>query len=78
MAGVPAAVLNRATAVLAELEQRSQSPTAVAPSTQRVQLTLFDIEDPPVVKALQKLDVNRLTPVEALGLLDEWKRKFGK
>jgi len=77
MAGVPAGVLDRATEILAELEEKSEAPRAVPISTQRLQLSLFELEEPPVVKELQKLDVNQLTPLEALRLLDEWKRKFG-
>jgi len=78
MAGVPQKVLTRAAEILGELEEKSQAPKAIPATTQRLQMTLFDIEEPPVVKELQKLDVNRLTPIDALRLLDEWKRKFGK
>ena len=78
MAGVPAVVLKRASEILSELEEKSQAPKAIPATTQRLQMTLFDIEEPPVVKALQKLDVNQLTPLEALRLLDDWKRKFGR
>lgn len=74
MAGMPPTVLSRATEVLSELERKSEAPKAVAVSTQRLQLSLFEAEDPPVVQELQKLDVNRLTPIEALGLIDRWKR----
>jgi DNA mismatch repair protein MutS len=78
MAGVPPVVLGRAQEILAELEQKSEAPKAIPSATQRLQLTLFEFEEPPVVQELQRLDVNRLTPLEALRLLDEWKRKFGK
>ena len=78
MAGVPSSVLVRSREILAELEEKSEAPKAIPASTQRLQLTLFDVEEPPVVKALQGLDVNQLTPLDALRLLDEWKRKFGK
>lgn len=78
MAGVPSPVLRRAGEILAELEDKSEAPKAIPATTQRLQLSLFEFEEPPVVKALQKLDVNQLTPLEALRLLDEWKRKFGK
>jgi len=78
MAGVPTVVLRRAGEILAELEEKSQAPKAVPPSTQRLQLSLFELEEPPVVRELQQLDVNRLTPLEALRVLDEWKRKFAK
>jgi DNA mismatch repair protein MutS len=77
MAGVPPAVLQRASEVLADLESRSNPPTAAQVRTQKLQLTLFEAEESPVVQELQKLDVNRLTPIEALRLLDEWKRSIG-
>jgi DNA mismatch repair protein MutS len=78
MAGVPPTVLKRAGEILAELEEKSDAPKAIQTNTQKLQMTLFEFEEPPVVKELQKLDVNRLTPLEALRVLDEWKRKFGK
>ena len=78
MAGVPPKVLGRAAEILGELEEKSQAPKAIPTTTQRLQMTLFDIEEAPVVKELQRLDVNRLTPIDALRLLDEWKRKFGR
>lgn len=78
MAGVPPKVLTRAAEILSELEDKAQAPKALPATKQRLQLTLFDVEDPPVIKELQRLDVNRLTPLEALRVLDEWKRKFGK
>ncbi len=76
MAGVPSPVLIRAREILEELEQKTQAPRAIP--TQKLQMTLFELDEPPVVKELQELDVNRLTPLDALRLLDEWKRKFGK
>jgi len=78
MAGVPPPVLNRAGEILAELEEKSDAPKAVPVSTQRLQLSLFEFEEPPVMRELQKLNVDHLTPLQALKLLDEWKRKFGK
>lgn len=77
MAGVPGTVLVRADQILKELEDKPSNPTVSPTQTQKLQLTLFEFDEPPVVKALQNLDVNRLTPLEALRLLDEWKRKFG-
>jgi DNA mismatch repair protein MutS len=77
MAGVPVSVLERAGSILAELEERPAAPK-VSPSTQRLQMTLFEAEPAPVMKELERLDVNALTPLEALRLLDDWKRKFAK
>jgi DNA mismatch repair protein MutS len=76
MAGVPPAVLLRAGEILRELEGSQPAPRAVM--EQRLQLTLFESEQPEVVRALAAVDVNRMTPLEALSLLETWKQKFGK
>lgn len=73
MAGVPGAVLQRATQILKDLEDKDSAPRVV--KTEKLQLTLFEAEESPVVSELKNLDVNTLTPLEALKLLDEWKRK---
>lgn len=73
MAGVPAVVLQRAAQILRDLEDKDAAPKVV--KTEKLQLTLFEAEESPMVSALKNLDVNQLTPLEALKLLDEWKRK---
>jgi DNA mismatch repair protein MutS len=78
MAGVPSAVLLRATEILEDLERKSDAPRAAVTQTQTLQMTLFEVEESPVQKALQGLDVNRLTPMEALKMLDDWKQKWSK
>lgn len=77
MAGVPMEVLGRAAQILSDLEEGACGPRAELPETRRVQLTLFEAETPPVLQELSKVDVNALTPVQALVLLEEWKRRFG-
>jgi hypothetical protein len=37
-------------------------------------LTLFEAEDPPVVRELRGIDLNQMTPMQALTLLERWKR----
>lgn len=76
MAGVPQPVLSRAQEILGELEE-TKAPQPMPVATQRLQMTLFEAERPPVLDELQKVNVNALTPLEALKLLDDWKRKFG-
>jgi hypothetical protein len=43
-----------------------------------MQLTLFEAEEPAVVQELRGLDVESLTPLQALQWLDQWKQKVGK
>ena len=78
MAGVPSSVLKRAEDILGELEQTSKPAPSPSPKLERLQLTLFEAEKPQVLNDLERLDVSQLTPIQALNLLDEWKKKFGE
>jgi DNA mismatch repair protein MutS len=76
MAGLPRAVINRAEEILQELEasgaagpRRSAAPPAIH------QLTLFSSEDP-IVADLKALDVNALSPLDALNKLYEWQQRL--
>lgn len=77
MAGVPTTVLQRAREVLSDLEERPATPTSSS-TTSRLQLTLFEAERSPLVEELEKVEIDKLTPVQALVLLDELKRKATK
>jgi DNA mismatch repair protein MutS len=82
LAGIPASVVRRASEILRSLEQdelqRGGRPslTGAAPASQR-QLGLFQpaSEEHPVVGKLRDLDVDRLTPIEALNLVAALKRE---
>lgn len=76
MAGVPSGVVMRAQEVLSGLEEGREQPTTVAPSLANVQMTLFESAPHAVVTELEKLDLDTLTPVEALLKLDEWKKNL--
>jgi DNA mismatch repair protein MutS len=75
VAGLPRAAIRRAKEILRSLEEgrdirvqgggrRGEEPTAV-------QLTFFDLLDDPIIQRLRELDVNKLTPLDALALLAE-------
>jgi DNA mismatch repair protein MutS len=85
IAGMPRGVLRRASELLATHEQRrkveqpaaveltaprDQQRVAAAPSNSD-QLSLFDLAPNPVVEMLKRLNVNELTPLEALTKLYE-------
>ena len=84
LAGLPAAVIERAEQVLAELEsertvEHLEHPRArgrAASAEAAGQLPLF-APTHPVVEALAALNVEELTPLEALQLLAEWKKGSG-
>lgn len=74
-AGVPKSVLARAAEILEGLEL-AEPAASPAPNVRGLQLTLFEVEDPPVVKKIKALDVDDLTPLQAIALLGEWKKEL--
>jgi len=77
LAGVPGPVLVRAAQILENLP--AEDGTAVPKRGRRVpepepQLDLFAVDDPLGVE-LRNLDLDRLTPIEALNLLVRWKQE---
>ena len=80
LAGVPDAVIKRAKAVLKELEnegtQHSERETqTTAQVSQSAQMSLLDIGGSEIAGILNTTDLNTLTPLEALNLLFELKKK---
>lgn len=79
LAGLPKPVINRANEILRSLEasgaQPLNPPAPSAASDIPQQLALFP-ETSPLVAELRALDVNGLTPIEALNVLYGWKKKF--
>jgi DNA mismatch repair protein MutS len=80
LAGLPNEVVERAREVLMEhetAEQRLTEQLANDDSRARpaAQLTIFTPLSQPVVEKLREVDLNRLTPLEALNLLAELKRE---
>ena len=80
LAGLPNEVIERAREVLAEHESAEQRLTAQLASDQlqpppAAQLTIFTPLSQPVLEGLRELDLNRLTPLEALNLLAELKKQ---
>jgi DNA mismatch repair protein MutS len=79
LAGLPNEVITRAREVLAEHESAERqltehlSPGAAPPPTQ---LTIFTPLSQPVLEKLREVDLNRLTPLEALNLLAELKKQI--
>ncbi len=74
LAGIPSSIINRSKEILSELELGTTSPHI----TQEKQLSLFSpTQDPAACEVralLEAIDVNVLTPVEALNKLNELKK----
>ena len=76
LAGLPKPVIQRANEILLQLETSSGSATKIDPHKQR-QIALFP-ETNPLLGELGELDVNEISPIEALNKLYEWQRRFTK
>jgi DNA mismatch repair protein MutS len=79
LAGLPNEVIDRAREVLAEHESAEQQVSGhLAPGGEprSTQLTIFTPLSEPVLERLRALDLNRLTPLDALNLLAELKRQI--
>jgi DNA mismatch repair protein MutS len=75
LAGLPAAVVTRAKAILADLEsERAALSAAAAPPSQPVQLGLFPPGGDPILKDIAAVELGATTPLQALNLLAEWQR----
>jgi DNA mismatch repair protein MutS len=74
IAGLPKPVIQRAHEILRQLEV-SSGTTLEKEEQVKAQLTLFP-ENNPLLEAFKDLDINSLTPIEALNLLYDWKRRF--
>ena len=76
LAGLPAPVIQRANEIMAELEKSSGRAMRLNPQAAQ-QASLFP-ETSPLLDELQEVDVNSLSPIEALNKLFEWQRKYTK
>ncbi len=76
LAGLPGPVVQRASEILQQLEASSGKAVQIDPQLPK-QMALFP-ETNPLLDDLANLDVNTLSPIEALNKLYEWKRKYSQ
>jgi DNA mismatch repair protein MutS len=71
LAGLPAAVIDRAKHVLRQHEKQERQSVQVETTPEPMQLTIFTPLSQRIVDRIEALDVNALTPLQALNLLEE-------
>ncbi len=86
MAGMPRSVVQRAEEILRQLENTHQNESlgkpleTISAKREGIQLSFFQLDDP-VLKQIRdeikNLDINRLTPIEALNKLNDIKKITG-
>ncbi len=80
LAGMPKLVVEKAKKILSELEQKKGETNTKKIPKEGVQLSFIQLDDPILIELkeeLKSIDINTLTPVEALMKLNEIKRKIG-
>ena len=78
MAGLPKSVIHRATEILNHhIQQSAEKGGTSTPPEPSNQMTLFQEQEFKLRKKLNELDVNTMTPLEALQTLDEIKKEHG-
>ncbi len=82
LAGLPDEVIRRAKEILAELEEQEMKSLEkkrrriTLRSKKAVQLPLFTPEEQAFLDELRDLDVARMTPMDALNMLNKWKKRL--
>lgn len=78
MAGLPEKIIFRATEILNQyLSDDGKRELQTKPIDTKSQISIFEQREKRLSEALAKLDINSLTPLEALQKIDELKRKYG-
>ena len=75
LAGLPSTVVNRAKKILRQLEEEAGRP-APAVQAQEDQVSLTALSEGEVIDQLRRAQVDTLSPLEALNLLYELKKKL--
>jgi len=74
LAGLPRPVIQRADEIMSQLEKTSGRAVKINPVAAK-QAALFP-ETNPLIDELRNMDMNALSPMEALNKLFEWQRKY--
>ena len=78
LAGLPAAVIERAKHVLKQHEKQERQSVQVETTPEPMQLTIFTPLSQRIVDRIEQVDVNALTPLQALNLLEELQQELKK
>ena len=76
LAGLPAAVIERARHVLRQHEKQERQSVQVETQPEPLQLTMFTPLSQRIVDRIEEVDVNTLTPLQALNLLEELQQEL--
>jgi DNA mismatch repair protein MutS len=76
LAGLPASVIERARRILRQHEKQERQSVQVETEPEPMQMTIFTPLSQRIVDRLAETDVNQLTPLQALNLLEELQQEL--
>ncbi len=76
LAGLPAAVIERAKHVLRQHEKQERQSVQAETAPEPLQMTIFTPLSQRIVDRIEEVDVNALTPLQALNLLEELQQEL--
>ena len=82
LAGIPNAVVRRAKEILVGLESADKNSVSAeikekpANELESMSISMFDVSSDTVCDDIRKLDINTLTPIEAMNLIYNWKKQL--
>ena len=79
LAGLPGNVISRSRDILAQLEDKTESEKnshKIKTKKDTLQLTLFDITPDPIIDEIKKVDIESISPIEALNYIYNWKKRL--
>ena len=76
MAGLPKSILERANEILLHHLNESKEVGNYLPKENLNQTSLFEEDILSFIKDLKNININEITPMEALRLLDDMKKKY--
>jgi DNA mismatch repair protein MutS len=76
LAGLPAAVIERARRILRQHEKQERQSVQMESEPEPMQMTIFTPLSQRIVDRLAETDVNQLTPLQALNLLEELQQEL--
>jgi len=78
LAGLPPAVIERARHVLRQHEKQERQSVKVETEPEPIQMTIFTPLSQRIVDRIEDIEVNSLTPMQALNLLEELQSELKK
>ncbi len=74
LAGIPRQIVSRATTILERLENSKKQEIPVDDNTDENQLEIFNASNHRVIQAIRTIDVDKITPLEALNEINRLKK----